>query len=277
MLSQLENAFGVSVEDEQKTLIKAVSTLDKTLFDGYVKPKAAAVAVILREGILDKDMDWCDTPQHTEIRLHKYKALMGLVEIHTQNSHVAENLLERGMYALVDIGFRVFRSTNAACLYKLISDDLGALLASASDDDTMLHSIRRLLLQFPATLPLPLSRRRANTPPSPPLSAGRTFFDHVRSSSVKGKQRSHELQRHTASTASVPLGQATYAVVLSFIIIYRDVQHIFYSQVLPKYLALRDMSSFVPGHFGDHLPPLGEDPTPPRKPPEPRTDKHPNQ
>lgn len=102
MLSQLENALGISVDDDRKTLMKAVTALDKTLFDGYVKPKAAAVAVILREGILDKDMDWYETLQPTEIRPYMYKALMGLVEIHAQISRVAENLLERGMYALVE-------------------------------------------------------------------------------------------------------------------------------------------------------------------------------
>lgn len=102
ILSQLENALGISVDDERKTLMKAVTALDKTLFDGYVKPKAAAVAVILREGILDKDMDWYETLQPTEIRPYMYKALMGLVEIHAQISRVAENLLERGMYALVE-------------------------------------------------------------------------------------------------------------------------------------------------------------------------------
>lgn len=102
ILSQLENALGISVEDDRKTLMKAVTALDKTLFDGYVKPKAAAVAVILREGILDKEMDWYETPQPTEIRPYMYKALMGLVEIHAQISRVSENLLERGMYALVE-------------------------------------------------------------------------------------------------------------------------------------------------------------------------------
>lgn len=102
ILSQLENALGISVDDDRKTLMKAVTALDKTLFDGYVKPKAAAVAVILREGILDKDMDWYETLQPTEIRPYMYKALMGLVEIHAQISRVAENLLERGMYALVE-------------------------------------------------------------------------------------------------------------------------------------------------------------------------------
>ncbi|KAG1759151.1 exocyst complex component Sec5-domain-containing protein [Suillus occidentalis] len=102
MLSQLENALGISVDDDRKTLMKAVTALDKTLFDGYVKPKAAAVALILRQGILDKDMDWYETLQPTEIRPYMYKALMGLVEIHAQISRVAENLLERGMYALVE-------------------------------------------------------------------------------------------------------------------------------------------------------------------------------
>jgi exocyst complex component 2 len=50
--------------------MKAVTALDKTLFDGYVKPKAAAVAVILREGILDKDMDWYETLQPTGEFVH---------------------------------------------------------------------------------------------------------------------------------------------------------------------------------------------------------------
>lgn len=39
--------------------------LDKTLFDGYVKPKAAIVMDIVRNGILDNTMDWYETPQPT--------------------------------------------------------------------------------------------------------------------------------------------------------------------------------------------------------------------
>ncbi|KAG2743280.1 hypothetical protein P692DRAFT_20178065 [Suillus brevipes Sb2] len=76
------------------------------------------------------------------------------------------------------------------------------------------HTRPRDPLDFPATLPLPLSRTRANAPPSPPLSAGRSFFNHVRSSSVKGKYKARESQRNTASTVNVPLGQATYADVV---------------------------------------------------------------
>ncbi|KAI5992863.1 hypothetical protein EDC04DRAFT_2910949 [Pisolithus marmoratus] len=102
MMSQLESVFGTSAETDRKTLVKVVQELDKTLFDGYVKPKAAVVASILKEGILDPDMDWYETPQPTEIRPYMYRVLMTLVGIHAQVSHIAEGLLDRVIYALVD-------------------------------------------------------------------------------------------------------------------------------------------------------------------------------
>ncbi|KAG2038483.1 hypothetical protein BDR03DRAFT_1009716 [Suillus americanus] len=52
------------------TLIKAVTVLDNTLFDRYDKPKAADIAVILREGIFDKDIDWYETPQSVSELIH---------------------------------------------------------------------------------------------------------------------------------------------------------------------------------------------------------------
>lgn len=42
-----------------------VQELDRTLFDGYVKPKASAVMAIVRHGVLDPDMDWYETPRPT--------------------------------------------------------------------------------------------------------------------------------------------------------------------------------------------------------------------
>lgn len=44
-----------------------VQELDKTLFEGYVKPKANIVMGIIRNGILDSQMDWYETPQPTGI------------------------------------------------------------------------------------------------------------------------------------------------------------------------------------------------------------------
>lgn len=40
-----------------------VKELDKSLFDGYIKPKTAIVMQIARSGILDPNMDWYETPQ----------------------------------------------------------------------------------------------------------------------------------------------------------------------------------------------------------------------
>jgi len=111
--------------------MKVVQELDKTLFDGYVKPKSAVVTSILKEGILDPAMDWYDTPHPTgmaskrmliyvinetlihksEIRPYMYRVLMTIVGIHAQVSHVAEGLLERVLHALVeDAAEEAFRS-----------------------------------------------------------------------------------------------------------------------------------------------------------------------
>ena len=43
--------------------MNAVQELDKTLFESYFKPKSAALTSIVREGILDPQMDWYETPQ----------------------------------------------------------------------------------------------------------------------------------------------------------------------------------------------------------------------
>ncbi|KAL4267857.1 Exocyst complex component SEC5 [Pleurotus pulmonarius] len=98
----LENAFGISLEVDRQTLMTVVGELDKTLFDGYLKPKASVVTSIMRAGILDPKMDWYETPQPTEIRTYMYQTLMYLVKIHAQVSGVSEQLVERTICSLVD-------------------------------------------------------------------------------------------------------------------------------------------------------------------------------
>lgn len=43
--------------------MNVVQELDKTLFDSYVKPKAGTLTGMVRNGILDPQMDWYETPQ----------------------------------------------------------------------------------------------------------------------------------------------------------------------------------------------------------------------
>ncbi|KAF7972154.1 hypothetical protein HWV62_18804 [Athelia sp. TMB] len=102
MITQLETAFSVSIDEDRRTLMTVVRELDKNLFDGYINPKAAVVKEIARSGILDPNMDWYDTPQPTEIRPYMFEILMYLVSTHAQVSRVAEQLLDRTLNALVE-------------------------------------------------------------------------------------------------------------------------------------------------------------------------------
>jgi len=116
MLSQLEAAFGISLLEDRQTLMVVVKELDKTLFDGYVNPKAEALKEIIRGGILGPAMDWYETPQPTEVRPYMYELLTTLVTIHAQICSVAEPLLDRTLNKLVEQlaeeGLRCFRQIN---------------------------------------------------------------------------------------------------------------------------------------------------------------------
>ncbi|KAJ6631115.1 exocyst complex component Sec5-domain-containing protein [Mycena sp. CBHHK59/15] len=102
MITQFESAFGISIVEDRQTLMTVVQELDKTLFEGYTKPKVDNVTSIIRGGILDSGMDWYDTPQPTEIRPYMYEALIYLVTVHAQVSAISEALLTRTLTTLVD-------------------------------------------------------------------------------------------------------------------------------------------------------------------------------
>ncbi|KAF7349293.1 Exocyst complex component SEC5 [Mycena sanguinolenta] len=102
MITQLETAFGISIAEDRNTLMTMVQELDKTLFEGYTKPKADYVTSILRNGILDSGIDWYETPQPTEIWPYMYDALIYLVTVHAQVTAISEPLLARTLTTLVD-------------------------------------------------------------------------------------------------------------------------------------------------------------------------------
>ena len=90
---QLESAIGVNMNDEkqvrdhhfrrhalkqvgfEQTLLTVVQELENTLFEGYVRPKSEVVTKIVRNGILDPNMDWYETSQPTGILLHLFDVL----------------------------------------------------------------------------------------------------------------------------------------------------------------------------------------------------------
>lgn len=100
-----------------------VADLDKTLFEGYSKPRATVVTQLVRGGIMDENMDWYETPQprgtfyfllaqhkidaifpfhNLEIRPYMYETLMYLVGVHAQITSVADSILERALNYLAE-------------------------------------------------------------------------------------------------------------------------------------------------------------------------------
>ncbi|KAG7097587.1 hypothetical protein E1B28_004924 [Marasmius oreades] len=117
MISQLETAFGIAIPDDRQTLMTVVQELDRTLFEGYAKPRASVATTLLRAGILDDQMDWYETPQPRDIRPYMYETLMYLVGVHAQVSSAAEGaLLERILKflaeELAEEAFRSFKQVN---------------------------------------------------------------------------------------------------------------------------------------------------------------------
>ncbi|EIM87714.1 uncharacterized protein STEHIDRAFT_147005 [Stereum hirsutum FP-91666 SS1] len=139
MVSQLEIAFNTSIEAEKQTLMTVVQELDKTLFGGYVKPKAAIVTSIVRRGILDSDMDWYETPQPTEIRPYMYETLMFLVGVHAQVSSAAAPLLDRTLNALVeDLAQEALR-----CFRQVKRFGMGGMLRATLEIEFMHQTLSR--------------------------------------------------------------------------------------------------------------------------------------
>ena len=105
-----------------QTLKTVVDELDKSLFDGYVKPRAEVIADKIHEAILGGHIDWYRAPQpkgknnlvylgkaetewkltYAVIRPYVHEILNYLVEVHGQVCNVAQTLLDRTLNTLLD-------------------------------------------------------------------------------------------------------------------------------------------------------------------------------
>ncbi|KAF8801103.1 exocyst complex component sec5 [Phlegmacium glaucopus] len=139
MLAQLESAFGLSMAEDRKTLMTVVMELDKTLFEGYIKSKSDAVTAIVRGGILDKQMDWYETPQPTEIRPYMYETLIYLVSVHAQICSVAEQLLDRTLNAIVE----ELASEALQCFRQVKRFGMGGMLRATLEIEFMHQTLGR--------------------------------------------------------------------------------------------------------------------------------------
>ncbi|KAI0634867.1 exocyst complex component Sec5-domain-containing protein [Trametes polyzona] len=139
MITELETAFNSSLADDRKTLMTVVQELDKTLFESYFKPKSTALTAIVRDGILDPEMDWYETPQPKEIRPYVYETLMFLVGVHAQVSAAAAPLLERTLNALVeDVAEEALR-----CFRQVKRFGMGGMLRATLEIEFMHQTLSR--------------------------------------------------------------------------------------------------------------------------------------
>ncbi|KAJ7145330.1 exocyst complex component sec5 [Mycena crocata] len=143
MITQLETAFGISIAEDRQTLMTVVQELDRTLFEGYTKPKADNVTTIIRGGILDSGMDWYDTPQPTEIRPYMYEALIYLVTVHAQVSSVSEALLSRTLTTLVE----ALASEAFQCFKQVPRFGMGGMLRATLEIEFMHQTLGRYVSQ----------------------------------------------------------------------------------------------------------------------------------
>ncbi|KAM5533570.1 hypothetical protein V8D89_012786 [Ganoderma adspersum] len=139
MTADFETAFNISLADEKNSLMAVVKELDKTLFESYFKPKSTAITGIVRNGILDPQMDWYETPQPKEIRPYVYETLMYLVGIHAQVSAAAAPLLERTLNALVqDVADEALR-----CFRQVKRFGMGGMLRATLEIEFMHQTLSR--------------------------------------------------------------------------------------------------------------------------------------
>ncbi|KIJ39010.1 hypothetical protein M422DRAFT_258163 [Sphaerobolus stellatus SS14] len=102
MFNQMEIVFGSSAEEERQTLAAVLVEVDRTLFDDYAKQTAMNLTRLIREGIMDTNMDWFETPRPTEVRPYIFETLMYLVSVHAHVNTVAKSLLERTLNSLIE-------------------------------------------------------------------------------------------------------------------------------------------------------------------------------
>ncbi|THH31004.1 hypothetical protein EUX98_g3179 [Antrodiella citrinella] len=126
MISELESAFGITMEEDKTTLMAVVQELDKTLFESYVKPKSAVLIDVVRNGILDPNMDWFGTPQPTGF-------------IHAQVTAAAAPLLDRTLSTLVeDIADEALR-----CFRQVKKFGMGGMLRATLEIEFMHQTLSR--------------------------------------------------------------------------------------------------------------------------------------
>ncbi|KDR72646.1 hypothetical protein GALMADRAFT_73791 [Galerina marginata CBS 339.88] len=102
MVTQLENAFGVSLAEDRITMNGVVGELDKTLFEAYTKPRAAVIKEHIQRAVPGSEVDWYRAQQPVGVRPWVPEIMNYIVEVHGQLCNATPSLLDRTVVALID-------------------------------------------------------------------------------------------------------------------------------------------------------------------------------
>lgn len=101
LISQFETSFSVKLTDESKKVRDTFAQTDAKLFQSYTRPVADQLSSMIHNGI--STSAWLPTTgRPTQVRPYVYKALLLLVDIHTEvvttaaslTNHILSHLLE---------------------------------------------------------------------------------------------------------------------------------------------------------------------------------------
>lgn len=82
LLAEVGANLQVSLSEVGRTLRSRATAVDNHLFEQYVSTVGAPICQVLRDGILDPQLDWQALPPPAGVHAFIYEALLALVEVH---------------------------------------------------------------------------------------------------------------------------------------------------------------------------------------------------
>ncbi|WFD31660.1 Exocyst complex component S5 [Malassezia sp. CBS 17886] len=102
-MKQFQDAYHVSLADEQKQILDACAKHDHDLLQDYVQRQGDAVTHIIHAGILESGVPWDTLPNPHGVNAFIYQALLRLVQVHAQVRATVPSLASRVISALVEM------------------------------------------------------------------------------------------------------------------------------------------------------------------------------
>ncbi|EIW69869.1 hypothetical protein TREMEDRAFT_29687 [Tremella mesenterica DSM 1558] len=103
LCQKISKMIEVDMSQEQRDIEGLVVNMDKKVFKDYVERRSIGLVEVIKDGILNGEIDWLNAPKPSEIRPYMHKAILMLVDTHSKVGDLAPALLPRVLEALVEV------------------------------------------------------------------------------------------------------------------------------------------------------------------------------